>query len=159
MLVIILSFCSCEHLTHHSQQYKAGGFLLEVLKRPRHNDSRLTLSVHTLIKGNPLCPGTAWLRQTSSQRSVPQTCLWPFLTPGSDVFRKVHLDNEFPGCTVEACAYHAGGVPDELLAEEPFPSPTQTLRAPSSSWNVNSEFSCVCYGCAGPRRTHNVVTT
>ena len=40
-----------------------------------------------------------------------------------------------------------------------FPSSTQTLRAPSSCWNVNPRFSCVCYGCAGPQRTHNAVTT
>lgn len=40
-----------------------------------------------------------------------------------------------------------------------FPRSTQTQRPPSSCWNVNPTFSCVCYGSTAPRRMRNAVTT
>lgn len=40
-----------------------------------------------------------------------------------------------------------------------FPRSTQAQRPPSSCWNVNPTFSCVCYGRTAPQRMRSAVTT
>lgn len=137
----------------------AGGFLLEVLQRPCHNNSKPELNgPHPHHRPNLMSWSgftlsstlfaSCWckdaVRPTIHSFAFINWCIWTMTS-------QVPLSRLFLPCWLPA---RRGCRPRPL-----FPSSTQTLRAPSSCWNVNPRFSCVCYGCAGPQWTHNAVTT
>ena len=131
-------------------------------KYQNSEDSKGSVHLHVITKRNQYTEKSRTARHYKHSLCLELTKTQQTLPIHSFAF--INWCNASTGPTVRAVLTMLAGSQTGLLAQAPFSqSSTQTLRAPSSCWNVNPRFSCVCYGCAGlsvnTQRCHNVAIT